>query len=85
MDMDKHIEHGHAAWTGTCTMDIDMLHGHDMHYGHEHAPWTCTCRMDMDMYMQNSNGHVYAEQKLKCTVHAEYTRTLAWARTWTWT
>ncbi len=47
--------HGYAAWTYTCSMDIDMQYRH----GHGHAAWTLICSIgmimpvDMDMDMQN--------------------------------
>jgi hypothetical protein len=39
-----HHGYGHAPWTRTCTIDMDM------HHGHGHAPGTLTCTMDMDMH-----------------------------------
>jgi hypothetical protein len=39
--------HGHAAWTRTCSMDMDLQ------LGYEHAAWTLTCGhgkyIDLDM------------------------------------
>jgi hypothetical protein len=34
--------YGHAALTWTCSIDMDMQHGHG------HALWTWTCSMGMD-------------------------------------
>jgi hypothetical protein len=34
--MDIQLGHGHAAWTGTRSMDMDKQQGH------EHAAWTPT-------------------------------------------
>ncbi len=36
--------HEHAAWTWTCSIDMDMQHGIG------HASWTWTCSMDMDIH-----------------------------------
>jgi hypothetical protein len=49
-DMDKKHGYGHAAWTQTCSMDMDMQHG-DMEMQHVHAlkntAWTWTCSIYM--------------------------------------
>jgi hypothetical protein len=36
MDIDMQHEHGHAAWTWTCSMDMDTQHG----FGHVAWTWT---------------------------------------------
>ncbi len=62
VDMAMHHEYGHAAWIGTCGIDICMQYGHknskdtdmDMQYGHEHAAcWTCNREMDIN----HGHGH----------------------------
>jgi hypothetical protein len=65
--MGMHMKHGygHAAWTFSCSMDVQVTdisiqHDKDMH-GHEHTTWTWTCSMGRDMQhdrnMQHAQGH----------------------------
>jgi hypothetical protein len=79
MDMDMHhgrgyaAWNGHAAWTWTCSLDMDMYssmdiamqpgHGHaawtnDMEHGHAHAAWAWMCSMDRDV--QHGYRHEHA-------------------------
>jgi hypothetical protein len=46
-NVDKYRQH--VQWT--CTMDMDMYHGHG------HAPWTWMCNKDVEINMQHGHGH----------------------------
>jgi hypothetical protein len=67
--MDMLHGHGHAAWTKTCSMAMDMQHEFDildmqhgprkMHHGHRQARWTLysagwTLTCSMDMDMHHT-------------------------------
>jgi hypothetical protein len=41
------LEHGHAAWTGTYRVEMDMQHRHG------HADWTRAYSLDMGIDMDN--------------------------------
>jgi hypothetical protein len=86
MVIEMQPEHGHAAWTWPCSMDLDKQHGHrqatwtwtcsidmDMLLGHGHASWTWTCFLDMDM--QHGHRHVAWiwtwDELLDCLVSAQ--------------
>jgi hypothetical protein len=76
MEMDLHhgldMQHGHglghAAWSLTCSMDMDMQNGQDMHHGLGHAQWTWACSMDMDL--QHGHGHAWTIDRYHGHEHA---------------